>query len=280
MRSAPFAVFAFAMLFPIAMIMIGGGAAVWLWLMKRALKSKQALDVSDLTPGYSLVWGKVARNSQRAPLTDRPCAWYSIRVEELGRNETGPERRLQWKTVRNETSNTPIELTDGKATCFVDVAGAKVIESGWSEWAGPHIEPDEPEPEIHPGPRSPGVEASVSVSVLGDIVTAKYRCRERYIFAGDPLFATGDAEPAASKLLLDDSDELESGPGNQDFVADTLLVRKPKGAGPYTGARPFIVSTEHPKDVAAESQLAVQGGLVLVTIGVVVGLLLLNIRYG
>jgi len=280
MQSAPFAVFAFAMLFPIAFTLIGGGTAVWLWLLRRALGSRQALDVSDLTPGYSLVWGKVARNGQRAPLTGRPCAWYSIRVEELGRSDTDSERKLQWRTVQDETSSAPVELTDGKASCFIDMAGAKVIETGWSEWEGSDPKPGEDEPEIRSGPHSTGVQASASLSVLGKVVTAKYRCRERYVFAGDPLFALGDAEPAVSKFLLDDSGEPEIEPEDKDFVPDTLIARKPKGTILDSWTRPFIVSSRHPRDVAAESRLAIQGGLVLAAIGIVAGVFLINLRYG
>lgn len=280
MRSAPFAVFAFAMLFPIAMILIGSGTAVWLWLLRRAFKNRQAFDVSDLTAGYSLVWGKVAGNRQHAPLTGRPCAWYSIHVEELRRSDTDADRNLQWKTVQDETSSAPIELTDGKASCFIDTAKATVIETGWSEWEGSRAEPDGNEPEIRSGPRSTGVQVSASLSVLGEVVTAKYRCRERYIFAGDPLFALGDAEPAASKLLLDDSDDPDSEPDDENLVPDTLVVRKPKGTILDSWTRPFIVSSKHPRDVAAESRLAVQGGLVLAAIGIAVGVFLIDIRYG
>lgn len=282
MRSAPFEVFAFAMLFPILFVLLGAGVAAWSLSMSRSLRGRTALEVSDLQPGYQLVWGKVASNAQRAPLSGRRCAWYAVTVEEYVRGSTDKDRG-GWRSVREETSHAPIRITDGSSTCLVESDGARVYETGWSEWEGDSQKPDS-EPEIHRGTWTSGITMTGNFRVLGQDIVARprMRCRERYLFADDPVFAIGEVEEdvVAVRRKRKTSAGEETPPDAGREEARAFRVRKPEGYGPFTGSRPFLVSAQHPKDIAEDGKLAAQGGAMLAVLGLVTGYFLWRMRYG
>lgn len=93
MRSMPVEFFAFFMLFPIIMVGLGIGIAAWSKYVARTMKSVTPVEVSDLNPGYGVVWGRVAEGKLRAPLSRRRCAWFEAWVEEL-RPSAGSKARL------------------------------------------------------------------------------------------------------------------------------------------------------------------------------------------
>jgi len=273
MRSMPFGLFAFFMLFPLAMIGMGAGVAIWAKLVARTMRRMRPVEVSDLAPGYGLVWGHVAEGNLRAPLSGRRCAWFEAWVEELRARplsardrpgQTGP----RWERIFLDSSDQPIRVTDGKAACLVAPEGARVHETAWSAWEGATERPDRAagDPELNPGSYTPPAlrVTSTATSVFGSS-PARYRYVERYIMAGDPIFAMGEAEPRRARAKAGATE----GP-----APARLRIRKPEGR------QPFVISTQDPSEVHAENQLASTGGIVLAVMGVVGAFVLWRLRYG
>jgi hypothetical protein len=273
MRSMPLGLFAFFMLFPIVMIGMGVGVAVWSKYVARTMARMRPVEVSDLTPGYGVVWGHVAEGNLRAPLSGRRCAWFEAWVEELRPpplrahdrpGETGP----RWERIFLDSSDQPIRVTDGKATCLVVPEGARVHETAWSAWEGEEERPDRGagEPELNPGSYTPPTlrVTSTFTSVLGSS-PVRYRYVERYIMAGDPIFAMGEAEARRGRGKAEGTD----GP-----APARLRIRKPEGR------QPFVISTQDPSEVQAENELASTGGIILAVMGAVGAFVLWKLRYG
>lgn len=273
MRSMPVELFAFFMLFPVIMVGLGLGIAVWSKYVARTMARMRPVEVSDLVPGYRVVWGHVAEGALRAPLSGRRCAWFEAWVEELRPSETLTRRPAEtapdWERVFLDSSDQPIRVTDGKATCLVAPEGAWVYETAWSAWEGEAERPDRggPEPALNPGSYTPPtlrVTATVT-SVLGSS-PVRYRYVERYIMAGDPLFAMGEAEPRRRRG--------RDGQGEAGSAPAQFRIRKPETR------QPFVISSRDPSEVHAENQLAATGGIILVVMGALGAFVLWKLRYG
>lgn len=275
MRSMPVEFFAFLMLFPIVMIGLGVGIAVWSKYVARTMKQMRPVDVSDLTPGYGVVWGHVAEGNLRAPLSGRRCAWFEAWIEELRSSATirrqEGEQAPQWERIFLDSSDQPIRVTDGKATCLVAPEGARVYETAWSAWEGETERPDRgaAEPVLNPGGYTPPTlrVTSTVTSVFGSS-PVRYRYVERYIMARDPLFAMGEAEPRRRRGRGGE-DEAGAAPAPAQF-----RVRKPDTR------QPFVISSRDPSEIYAENQLAATGGLVLAVMGAAAAFVLWMLRYG
>ncbi|WP_232474903.1 E3 ubiquitin ligase family protein [Neoroseomonas rubea] len=268
----PFAMFAFFMLFPIVMIGLGLGIAVWSKIVARTMKQARPVEVSDLAAGYGVVWGRVEEGNLKAPLSGRRCAWYEAWVEELRpppRNQDrGVHASPDWERVSLDSSDQPIRVTDGKATCLVVPEGARVHETAWSSWEGSAERPgrDGTEPDLNAGTYTPPTlrVTSTMSSVFGDS-PVRYRYVERYIMAGDPIFAMGEAEPRRRGGKRQ---------GAEASAPAAFRIRKPDTR------RPFVISAQEPSAIYAENQLAASGGLVLAVMGAVGAVVLWNLRYG
>lgn len=271
MRSMPFGFFAFFMLFPVAMVVMGVGVAIWAKVVARTMRRMRPVEVSDLAPGYGVVWGHVAEGTLRAPLSGRRCAWFEAWVEELRpppldtrRNpgNTGP----RWERVFSGGSEQPIRVTDGKATCLVAPKGARVHETAWSAWEGSTRTPDPaaPDPALNSGSYTPpSVSVSGSFSSVFGSSPVRYRYVERYIMAGDPIFAMGEVEPRQG-----------GGGGEASGGPVRFRIRRPQGQ------QPFVVSTQDPSEVHAENEMASTGGVILAVMGAVGAYVLWRMRYG
>jgi hypothetical protein len=279
MRSMPVAMFAFFMLFPIVMVGLGIGIAVWSKFVARTMARMRPVEVSDLAPGYAVVWGHVAEGTLRAPLSGRRCAWFEAWVEELRPPRLGPGTRPgemppEWERIFLDSSDQPIRVTDGKATCLVAPEGARVHETAWSAWQGSSDRPERgaAEPALNPGSYTPPtlrVTGTFS-SVVGSS-PVQYRYVERYIMAGDPIFAMGEAEARRGRRRA------RATPDEPDGAAPAearLRIRKPDTR------QPFIISTQDPSAVHAENQLASTGGLILAGLGLFGAFVLWKLRYG
>ena len=276
MRSMPVGMFAFLMLFPVIMVGLGIGIAVWSKYVARTMARLRPQQVSDLAPGYGVVWGNVEGAPLRAPLSGRRCAWFEAWVEELRPSETYRQQPGEtapgWERIFHRASDQPITVTDGRATCLVAPQGARVHETAWSAWEGDTEEPPRgaPEPDLNPGTyAAPTLRVAVTVkSVFGDS-PARYRYVERYIMAGDPVFAMGEAEPRRARRRKD------AAPADADSpAAARLRIRKPDTR------QPFVISTQDPSEVHAENQLASTGGLILAGMGIFGAFVLWKLRHG
>lgn len=270
----PVEMFAFFMLFPIVMVGLGIGIAIWSKFVARTMARMRPVEVSELTPGYRVVWGHVEGAPLRAPLSGRRCAWFEAWVEELrppanisqGRIEQPP----QWERIFLDSSDQPIRVTDGRATCLVAPEGARIHETAWSAWEGESERPERgaAEPELNAGSYTPPTlrVTSTVTSVFGSS-PVRYRYVERYILAGDPIFAMGEAEERRprGKAVVAAAD----GPGPA-----RLRIRKPDTR------QPFVISTQDPAAVHAENQLAATGGMILAVMGAVGAFVLWKLRHG
>lgn len=282
MRSMPVEMFGFFMLFPIIMVGLGIGIAVWSKFVARTMKRMRPVEVSALAPGYGVVWGHVAEGNLRAPLSGRRCAWFEAWVEELRPPETFQRRDgappPDWQRVFFDSSDQMIRVTDGKASCLVAPEGARVYETAWSAWNGSSEKPQrgDAEPELNLGSYTPPtlrVTATVK-SVFGDS-PAQYRYVERYIMAGDPIFAMGEAESRRGRRRArQDAAGAPEGAAPSGTTEARLRIRKPDTR------QPFVISTQDPSEVHADNQLAATGGLVLAGLGLFAGFVLWKLRFG
>ena len=272
MESMPVALFAFFMLFPLAMVGFGIGIAAWSKYVARTMARVRPVGVSDLAPGYGVVWGRVAEGNLRAPLSGRRCAWFEAWVEELRpsaamRRQHGEETQ-EWERVFLDSSEQPIRVTDGKATCLVAPEGARVHETAYSAWEGSTERPDRGagEPDLYPGGyTAPTLRVTSTVTSVFGSSAVRYRYVERYIMAGDPIFAMGEAEPRRRRGKAE-----RAGDGE----APAFRIRKPNTR------QPFVISSQEPSEVYAENQLAATGGLVLAIMGAVGAFILWKLRFG
>lgn len=273
MSSMPVAFFAFFMLFPIAMIGLGIGIAVWSKYVARTMARMRPVAIPDLAPGYRVIWGHVAEGNLRAPLSGRRCAWFEAWVEELRPSETlqrrEHEQAPQWERIFLDSSDQPLRVTDGKASCLVAPEGARVYETAWSAWEGESETPDRSagEPDLNPGSYSPPTlrVTSTVTSVFGSS-PVRYRYVERYIMAGDPIFAMGEAEPRRARRRAAEDDDAPA--------PAAFRIRKPQTR------QPFVISAQDPSEVMAENQLAATGGIILAVMGAVGAFVLWKLRYG
>jgi hypothetical protein len=74
----------------------------------------------------------LAGNEIRAPLSARPCVWWSFQIER--KEQTG--KSTSWRTIKSGTSELPFLLTDESGWCVVNPSGAEVFPSDHSTWYG------------------------------------------------------------------------------------------------------------------------------------------------
>lgn len=159
-------------------------------------------------------------------------------------------------------------MTDGKAACLVAPEGARVHETAWSAWEGETETPgrDGAEPGLNPGSHTrPTLRATVTATLIFGSSPVRYRYVERYIMAGDPIFAMGQAEPRRRRGRAQEGEAM---------AAARFRIRKPDGR------QPFVISSQEPSAIHAENQLAATGGMILAVMGVVGGFILWRLRFG
>lgn len=255
-RNAPFSVFLFMFGIPLLLAGIGLVAGLLGRRNANALAGSKPISVSKVTDGVQLVEGMTSQdNAMSAPLTGRSCVWFDIKVEEnvytAKTDQNDSDHR--WAVVRAQTSTQPIEIVEGGARILADPTGATVYYGGWSEWYGPFPDPEERNPELYSGETVPG--GSGRIEVMGD-PARRFRYTEKYVFPDQPVFAFGlvETRKRGGKLLP--------------------RMRKPGTKSAY------IISTRSPETIAAESNLAVQGGLVMAVIMGFLAFAVVKIRFG
>jgi hypothetical protein len=129
--------------FWLAMALLGMGSAACLFLGVRGLQRGRL--ISDLptskarsaAQGYVELEGR-AKTMQGepiyAPLSGVPCAWYSFKVEQRGKDADG--RSSGWQTIEKGVSEGIFHLRDDTGLCIVDPEGAEVSPSVRLCWRG------------------------------------------------------------------------------------------------------------------------------------------------
>ncbi len=111
-----------------------------------------------------------------SPLTQKPCTWYEIKVEE----QTRSGNNNNWKTIRKAVSDELFLIKDETGECVIDPEGAKVTVSDKQVWYGHSATPTK-----SPGRNKPSFLRSVFSS------TGKYRYTEKLLHSGETLYAIG-----------------------------------------------------------------------------------------
>ena len=275
----------------VALLAAGSLYAVW-WARRnaQAIGAQTPVDVSGLAAGYRLGWGRTTGPDLKAPLTGRACVWWKVEVWESVREPstgTGFDKtRWVWRQAVAEQSDRPLLFGDGKATAAVWTFGTTaVIPSGWSDWRGDALPPQDRDPEFRQG----GAPAQGIRHDVQGTFGPRFRYVEQIIEKDAPIFALGevarsdpslygdaeepgDAEDDATSLDAAEDAEEDDGwrpepnrlgllPTPDDVIAaDMAGTSWTIGAA---GGRPFLVSTEHPEAVSAEQELGAKGGMIM-----------------
>jgi hypothetical protein len=105
------------------------------WKKARLIDDTPRSRIRSAAQGYVEISGRGALSENQpnlAPLTQRPCVWWSYRIERYV--STG--RHSSWRTVQSAISPLPFLLRDEEHWCVVNPAGAEVFPSESSVWRG------------------------------------------------------------------------------------------------------------------------------------------------
>jgi hypothetical protein len=141
----------------------------------RLIEDTPLVKIRSAAQGYVKVFGRArasGTDATAAPLSSRPCVWWSFDVEEKHRNAKG---ETTWRSINSASSITPFLLADGDGECLVGPVNAEITPTCHDVWYG-----DEPMPSGPPPPSR------------GFFSTDEYRYTERLLRAGDQLSVTGE----------------------------------------------------------------------------------------
>jgi hypothetical protein len=298
LRELPWGVFWFGWSM---LALLAGGSLYAVWWAKRnakAIGAQRPVDVSDLGAGYRLAWGRSVGPELTAPLTGRSCVWWKVQVWESvrenlpGRKGIGPDAtRWVWREAVSGESDRPLLFGDGRTVAAVWTWGATaIIPSGWSDWRGQSLPPEDRDPELrHGGAPGQGIRTD-SQGTFGP----RFRYVEQIIERDAPIFALGEVTRADPSLYGDEEaddaasgedDGAEEGDGwrpepdrlglvpTPDAVVAADMAQATWTIGAAKG-QPFLISTEHPEAVSAEQELGAKGGMIMGAIFASLALLL------
>jgi hypothetical protein len=122
---------------PVALAAVPGSAVMGLRWWRRAclIDDTPSSRVRSAAQGYVELRGRAgfAGEARRAPLSGRPCVWWSFRIE---RKRRGDRSRGGWETIQRGISEQPFLLIDGADRCLVDPRGADVHPAEKAVWYG------------------------------------------------------------------------------------------------------------------------------------------------
>jgi hypothetical protein len=142
----------------------------------RLLADTPLVKIRSAAQGYVKVFGR-AKNAGdvpiAAPLSGRPCVWWSYSVDEKRENSKGES---VWLTVDGATSVTPFALADADAECLVGPVNAEITPTSHDVWYGDKLRPN-----------------CLPVHTRGvPGFGGNYRYTERLLGVGDRLSVTGE----------------------------------------------------------------------------------------
>ncbi|HEV2287160.1 MAG TPA: hypothetical protein VGR80_14035 [Steroidobacteraceae bacterium] len=119
----------------------GLGALLCLYAFFRRLRRDRLLadtplvHIRSAAQGYVKVAGQArpAAAASAAPLSGRPCVWWTFRIAERQRDARG---RTEWRTVETATSVELFVLAADDAQCLVGPVRAEVTPSRLNTWYG------------------------------------------------------------------------------------------------------------------------------------------------
>jgi hypothetical protein len=141
----------------------------------RYLEDTPLVKIRSAPQGYVKVFGRAKAapgNATVAPLSSRPCVWWSYSVEERHRNARG---ETSWRSIDSASSIVPFVLADADGECLVGPVNAEITPTKRDVWYG-----DSPSPSVLPNePR-------------GFMESDAYRYTERMLCIGDQLSVVGE----------------------------------------------------------------------------------------
>ena len=159
----------------------------------RLLADTPLVKIRSAAQGYVKVFGRAAPAGQTAtaaPLSSRPCVWWSYDVAQKTRNAKG---ETTWKSIDSASSVEPFLLRDADGECLVGPVSAEITPTTHDVWFGNLARP-----------------AGLPVLAQGFIEPGGYRYTERLLNVGDQLSVAGElrshsaiesSEAAAAHLL-------------------------------------------------------------------------------
>ncbi|MGB7905230.1 MAG: GIDE domain-containing protein [Steroidobacteraceae bacterium] len=182
-------------LLTLGVAVVAGGAAALRWLrIARLIEDTPTSRIRSAAQGYVELLGNgllLPGTNNPAPLTQRPCVWWSYRIAKRTERGTGKNRRESWQTIASGTSSIAFLLDDETGQCIVQPDGAEVVPAESTTWYG-----DTPWPASGPDRK---------LSLTGG---RGYRYVEDRIYEHERLYALGDFRSTASSGELDQQAEL------------------------------------------------------------------------
>jgi hypothetical protein len=102
----------------------------------RLLADTPAVRIRSAAQGYVKVHGRALPSAAQpcaAPLTSRPCVWWSYQIEHQERDSRG---RSSWRTVDSAASVELFMLADDDAQCLVGPVKAEITPTSRDVWYG------------------------------------------------------------------------------------------------------------------------------------------------
>ncbi|MGI1662216.1 hypothetical protein ACRDNQ_08245 [Palleronia sp. KMU-117] len=285
----------------VALLAAGSLYATW-WARRNAkvIGAQTPRDVSDLSEGLHLAWGRTVGPELAAPLTRRPCVWWKAEVWESVREaDASGKYRHVWRQIAQEESDRPLLFGDDRTWAAVWANGATVMSSEWSDWRGQNFPPEDRSPPLNAS-GAPG--GGIRHDVQGTF-GPRFRYVEQTIGIDVPFFALGEvtrSDPALYQPDDEDDDDADPDAGfGDDGGSGDLWRPEPSRLGQFptpddviaadmsratwsvTAARgkPFLLSTDHPDAISAEQELGAKGGLIMGGLFAATAMLLLWLRY-
>lgn len=171
----------------------------------RYLEDTPLVKIRSAAQGYVKIFGRAKPapgDATIAPLSSRPCVWWSYSVQEKQRNAKG---ETAWRIIDSASSITPFVLADADGECLVGPVNAEITPTHHDVWFGDTASPSGP-------PTSSGF-----------MRNGAFRYTERMLCAGDQLSVAGE---------LRSNSEIET-----SDAAAAALLRKWKSDQPALLAR-------------------------------------------
>ncbi|MDP8984619.1 MAG: E3 ubiquitin ligase family protein [Pseudomonadota bacterium] len=141
----------------------------------RILADTPLVKIRSAAQGYVKVIGRAKPAGEvptTAPLSARPCVWWSYEIEE---KVTNSRNESHWESVASGTSVEPFALADADGECLVGPVNAEITPTSHDRWSG-----ERPNPTCLP------------LQARGLLGTDNYRYTERLLSVGDLLSVTGE----------------------------------------------------------------------------------------
>jgi len=145
----------------------------------RLVSDTPLVHIRSAAQGYVKVAGRAAPAAPTptaAPLSSRPCVWWSYEIEEEERDSKGNTR---WRTVDRATSVEPFALAEDDAQCLVGPVSAEITPTTHDVWYGSEPRPFGPPPRPAPPFHSGGWRYTEKLLSVGDRLCVMGELRSR-----------------------------------------------------------------------------------------------------